>query len=245
MPSLDVCRPFRSITYVVTVALHRRRWPARPVRGHRPALEDGLYGSATAASGWRWRWPASAAGWPAASTCRRHAVVFCSNHESNVDPPVLFEALHPRLTILYKAELRQVSDHGTVFDVGGFVPVDRGDREQAMASICAGGRRRCGGQFVPDLSRGHPQPHRTPAAVQEGRLHHGHPGAGADRAGGDPGRTRRDAEGQRDSCGRSTSACGSARPIPTAGLTIDDRDALIAQVRGEVQKLLDEGPLWT
>ena len=31
------------------------------------------------------------------------AVVFCSNHESNVDPPVLFEALHPRLHVLYKA----------------------------------------------------------------------------------------------------------------------------------------------
>jgi len=31
-------------------------------------------------------------------------VVFCSNHESNVDPPVLFQALHPRLHILYKAE---------------------------------------------------------------------------------------------------------------------------------------------
>jgi hypothetical protein len=33
--------------------------------------------------------------------------------------------------------------------------------------------------------------------------------------------------------------------VPTAGLTLNDRDALIAQVRGEVQKLLDEGPLWT
>jgi hypothetical protein len=35
------------------------------------------------------------------------------------------------------------------------------------------------------------------------------------------------------------------KPVPTAGLTMSDRDALIAQVRGEVQKLLDEGPLWT
>src|SRR5262245_17228690 len=34
------------------------------------------------------------------------AVVFCANHESNVDPPVLFEALHPQLHVLYKAELR-------------------------------------------------------------------------------------------------------------------------------------------
>src|SRR6186713_601001 len=34
------------------------------------------------------------------------AVVFCSNHESNVDPAVLFDALHPQLHVLYKAELR-------------------------------------------------------------------------------------------------------------------------------------------
>ena len=35
------------------------------------------------------------------------------------------------------------------------------------------------------------------------------------------------------------------KPVPTAGLTLDDRDALIDQVRGEVQKLLAQGPLWT
>src|SRR5262249_29384411 len=59
------------------------------------------------------------------------AVVFCSNHESNVDPPVLFKALHPRLRILYKAELRRFPIMGIVFDVGGFVPVERGDREKS------------------------------------------------------------------------------------------------------------------
>src|SRR6185503_16388611 len=55
----------------------------------------------------------------------RTAVVFCSNHESNVDPPVLFEALHRRLHILYKAELHKFPLMGTLFDVGGFVPVER------------------------------------------------------------------------------------------------------------------------
>ena len=34
-------------------------------------------------------------------------------------------------------------------------------------------------------------------------------------------------------------------PIPTAGLTLDDRDELIARVRAEVQKMLAEGSLWT
>ena len=35
------------------------------------------------------------------------------------------------------------------------------------------------------------------------------------------------------------------KPVPTPGMTLDDRDSLIAQVRDEVQKLLDQGPLWT
>src|SRR5207237_1784596 len=29
------------------------------------------------------------------------AVVFCANHQSNVDPPILFNALHRRLHILF------------------------------------------------------------------------------------------------------------------------------------------------
>ena len=66
------------------------------------------------------------------------AVVFCSNHESNVDPPVLFEALHRRLHILYKAELHKFPIMGTVFDVGGFVPVDRGNLDRAMESLDRG-----------------------------------------------------------------------------------------------------------
>jgi 1-acyl-sn-glycerol-3-phosphate acyltransferase len=63
------------------------------------------------------------------------AVVFCANHQSNVDPPVLFEALHKRLHILYKAELRKLPVLGRVFEVGGFVAVQRENRDAAFASI--------------------------------------------------------------------------------------------------------------
>jgi 1-acyl-sn-glycerol-3-phosphate acyltransferase len=63
------------------------------------------------------------------------AVVFCSNHQSNVDPPVLFRALHPRLHVLYKAELRKLPVLGPVLEAGGFVPVQRDDRDAAFASI--------------------------------------------------------------------------------------------------------------
>ena len=38
---------------------------------------------------------------------------------------------------------------GTVFDVGGFVPVDRGDRDKAMASIARGAASlRAGNSFL-------------------------------------------------------------------------------------------------
>ena len=35
------------------------------------------------------------------------------------------------------------------------------------------------------------------------------------------------------------------KPVPTAGLRLEDRDELIVRVRSEVQKLLQEGPVWT
>ena len=63
------------------------------------------------------------------------AVVFCSNHESNVDPPVLFQALHRRLHVLFKAELKKLPILGKVMVAGGFVPVERDRREASMASI--------------------------------------------------------------------------------------------------------------
>jgi 1-acyl-sn-glycerol-3-phosphate acyltransferase len=66
---------------------------------------------------------------------KNRAVVFCSNHESNVDPPVLFQALHKRLHVLFKAELTRLPVLGAVMVAGGFVPVERDKREASMASI--------------------------------------------------------------------------------------------------------------
>jgi len=66
---------------------------------------------------------------------RDRAVVFCSNHESNVDPPVLFQALHQRLHVLFKAELTKLPVLGAVMIAGGFVPVERDRREASMVSI--------------------------------------------------------------------------------------------------------------
>ena len=171
------------------------------------------------------------------------AVVFCSNHESNVDPPVLFQALHPQLHVLYKAELHRFPIMGTVFDVGGFVPIDRGDRNKAMASIARGAESlRVGNSFLifPEGTRsrtGHLLPFKkggfimaiqaqvpiVPVAVQGGRA--------AMRKGGAlvcPVRV----------------SVRLGTPIPTAGLTLDDRDTLIENVRQQMELLLEEDSLW-
>ena len=68
------------------------------------------------------------------------AVIFVANHESNVDPPVLFTRLHPRLHVLFKEELLKLPLLGRVFMMGGFVPVARGSRERSMASIADAAR---------------------------------------------------------------------------------------------------------
>src|SRR5262249_55276270 len=71
---------------------------------------------------------------------RRRAAVYCANHQSNVDPPVLFDALHPRLHILYKHEIDQIPILARAFRLGGFIPIDRRNRDAAKRAIDAGAR---------------------------------------------------------------------------------------------------------
>ena len=60
------------------------------------------------------------------------AAIYAVNHTSNVEPPLIFLALRslfPRLKILYKAELRKLPILVRAFDLAGFVPLERGNRE--------------------------------------------------------------------------------------------------------------------
>lgn len=165
------------------------------------------------------------------------AVVFCANHQSNVDPPVLFSALHRRLHILYKAELRKVPVLGYAFEVGGFVAVARDNREAAMASIERAARSiRAGNSFLifPEGTRSRTnqllpfkkggfimalkaQAPIVPVAVSGGR----------------------DAMRKGSAIVRPvTVTVRIGEPIETAGMTSHDRDRLIQIVRERIEDLL-------
>jgi 1-acyl-sn-glycerol-3-phosphate acyltransferase len=127
---------------------------------------------------------------------------------------------------------------GTVFDVGGFVPVDRGDREKAMASIARGaeslragnsflifpeGTRSRSGTLLPFKKGGfimaiEAQVPIVPVAVRGGR------------------------DAMRKGSAFVQPVTVTVRigtPVPTAGLTMADRDALIARVKADIQALLE------
>ena len=175
---------------------------------------------------------------------RDRAVVFCANHQSNIDPPVLFEVLHPRLHILYKAELSKLPLLGRAMQVGGFVPIERQNREQSMASIARGAESiRSGNSFLifPEGTRSRTadllpfkkggfimaleaQAPIVPVAIS---------GARAAMRKGSP-------------LVRPVSvSVRIGEPVETHGLSLDDRDRLIAEVRVRIERLLAEGPVDT
>jgi 1-acyl-sn-glycerol-3-phosphate acyltransferase len=169
------------------------------------------------------------------------AVVFCSNHQSNVDPPILFRALHRRLHILYKAELGKIPVLGRVLEAGGFIPVQRDNRDAAFASIeRAADSIRAGSSFLifPEGTRSktdellpfkkggfvmafNAQAPIVPVAVTGGR------------------------EAMRKGSAVIRPVNVTVRigpPVETAGRNLEERDAIIAEVRQRIEALIREGP---
>ena len=174
------------------------------------------------------------------------AAVYCINHASNIEPPIIYMVLgpvHPRLRVLYKAELRKALPVlRRAFDVVGFVPIERGNRDQSMAviddaveALKAGnsfmifpeGTRSRTGRLLPFKKGGFimaikGQATVVPVAIQ---------GTTAAMRKGNP------------FIRPVTVSVRLGAPIDTAGWSIDDRDRLIKLTREAVQQQLDKGPV--
>src|SRR3954452_2149382 len=61
--------------------------------------------------------------------------IFIANHVSNIDPPLLIPLLPHRVTVLVKKELFKIPILGPAMRMGDFVPIDRRNREAAIASV--------------------------------------------------------------------------------------------------------------
>ena len=172
---------------------------------------------------------------------RQRAAVYAANHTSQVEPPVLFDVLRelfPRLRILYKAELRKLPILVRAFDLAGFVPLERGNREQSVPAIEGAaaalregnsflifpeGTRSRTGELLPFKKGGFILAIKAQAPIVPVAIS----GARAAMRKGSP------------IIRPVTVQVRLAPPVETAGLTLDDRDRLIAVVRQHVQDLLN------
>jgi 1-acyl-sn-glycerol-3-phosphate acyltransferase len=178
----------------------------------------------------------------AAHLPHHRASVYFANHQSNVDPPVLFDVLHPRMHILYKHELDRIPLLARAFRMGGFIPIDRRRKEASMRSIEIGAESiRSGnsflifpegtrsrtnellpfkkGGFIMAIKAGAPI---VPVAVQGGRAAM-HKGSWIIRP--------------------VTISIRVGEPIETAGYDLEQRDQLIALTRDRIALLLAAGPV--
>jgi len=75
--------------------------------------------------------------------------VFIANHQSLVDILAVVPALPTRIRFVAKRELFRIPIFGWALRAGGYVPIDRGRRQQAIRSLDEAGRRiRAGRPFV-------------------------------------------------------------------------------------------------
>jgi 1-acyl-sn-glycerol-3-phosphate acyltransferase len=159
--------------------------------------------------------------------------VYACNHSSNVEAPAMFlalERLFPRVAVLYKAELRRLPVLVWAFDIAGFVPVERANRDQswpaverAARNLAAGtsffifpeGTRSRTGELLPFKKGGFVMAIKAQAPIVPVAV-----------------------TGGLDAMRKGSSVIWPATitveflpPVPTAGCGFDDRDAVVARVR--------------
>jgi 1-acyl-sn-glycerol-3-phosphate acyltransferase len=177
---------------------------------------------------------------------RQRAAVYAVNHASNVEPPILFDALHelfPRLRILYKAELRKLPVLVRGFDLAGFVPLERGNPEQSLPAIDgAADALRAGNSFLifPEGTRS-----RTGALLPFKK------GGFIMALKGQAPIVPVAISGARNAMRKGSPiiypvevTVRFGEPVETAGVALEDRDRLISEVRSRVEAMLaDKCPL--
>ena len=182
---------------------------------------------------------------------RDRPAVYAVNHASNLEPPVAFSVLRslfPRLGILYKAELRKLPILVWAFDLAGFVPLERANRDQSLPAIDRAadairvggmsfmifpeGTRSRTGELLPFKKGGFILALKAQAPVVPIAIN-----------------------GTRDAMRKGspiirpvTVRVQLGAPVETSGLTIEDRDELVARVRTTIAAMLDKSdgdPKWT
>ncbi|HXI03439.1 MAG TPA: lysophospholipid acyltransferase family protein [Candidatus Saccharimonadales bacterium] len=164
---------------------------------------------------------------------RGQACVFMSNHQSHFDLIALVLALPAQYRILAKKALFRIPVFGWALWLAGFIPIDRSDRERAIASIdraVASVRR---GRSVVIFAEGTRSPDGTLQPLKKGGFHlalqSGAPIVPVSIRGGVRVLPRGSLHIRP---GRMEVVFG--QPIPVEGRDVDSMDALMAEVRASL-----------